>query len=354
MRPRFGVLLASLLPFWVSADARWVRLTDPGRFEREAPEGPTWVSPAVRSPLPFRELVVSWNLREPSDLEVEVRAEGAGASGRWWHLGRWSASGEARLRTSVPGQRDATGRVETDTLVLESPPESLRIRLRFADPSRTPAVLKRLDLSFWSPDPRSEASPKPILRPGRASPPTILEVPRRSQADHPEGVTRWCSPTSLSMLLAHWAARSGRPEWDRQVPVVAAGVHDPAWPGTGNWAFNAAYAGSVPGLQAAAVRLGGMPDLEALIDAGIPVATSVSYAMLKGGASPAEGDGHLVVVCGVTATTVTVNAPGVRLARVRRDFPLTAFRSAWEASHRTAYVVWPEGRELPASPLGTW
>ncbi len=65
-------------------------------------------------------------------------------------------------------------------------------------------------------------------------------------------------------------------------------------------------------------------------------------------------DGHLVVVCGLSDSTVSVNDPGVRLSRVRREFPRAAFRNAWAASHQTVYVVWPEGRVLPVSPSGTW
>lgn len=179
-------------------------------------------------------------------------------------------------------------------------------------------------------------------------------MPLKSQADYPEGVTQWCSPTSLAMLMAFWGRQSARPEWDLDVRAVAAGVHDPGWPGTGNWVFNAAYAGSRPGLQAAAVRLAGVADLRALLDSGIPVAASVSYAVLKGRPKPEKGDGHLIVVCGLSGSTVIVNDPGVRLSRVRREFPLSAFEAAWSASHRTAYVVWPEGHSLPTSPLGTW
>jgi len=356
MMSRLSWCLGWLGTLLVCADARWSQITDPGSFRRESPKGSAWVSPEMPSPIPFRELVVSWNLREPVDLEVEVQARTGGVLGRWWHLGRWSGSPSSPWRTSVAGQRDGSGSVDTDTLMLAAPAEAIRLRVRFQEPSRTPALLKRIDLAFWSPDGPTDRKGTGSTQPraGAGVAPAPLEVPRRSQADDPEGVTRWCSPTSLSMLLAYWAGRSGRPEWDLDVRTVAAGVHDPGWPGTGNWAFNAAYAGSRPGLQAAAVRLGGLADLQALIDAGIPVATSVSYAVLKGGARPEKGDGHLIVVCGIPGPTVIVNDPGVRRSRVQREFPVSAFLSSWEASHRTAYVVWPEGRNLPASPLGTW
>lgn len=344
---------------WARAEVRWIQVSEFNHFERESSGSSAWVSPEWQSPIPFRELVLSWNLQadsaKASSLQVEAQVKTAGRWGRWWHLGRWggpmagAGTEEAPKRTSIRGQRDETGAVETDTLVLRSDAAAVRVRVRFDDPAAGPVLLKRMDLSLWSPKTVADSEPRFTADPSR-----VLEVPMKSQADYPEGVTQWCSPTSLAMLMAHWGRQSGKPEWDLDVRTVAAGVHDPGWPGTGNWSFNAAYAGSRPGLQAAAVRLAGLDDLAALLEAGIPVATSVSYAVLKGAAKPEKGDGHLVVICGLSPFTVTVNDPGVRLSRVRREFPLPAFRAAWSASHQTAYVVWPEGRTLPVSPSGTW
>lgn len=335
------------------ADAQWIPVTEFHQFRRESLNASAWRSQEWKSSKPFRELVVSWNLRTDADLEVECQVQSAGHWGRWWHLGHWSPS--PTQRTSVRGQRDGSGSVDTDTLVLPTPGQAVRLRVRFSDATQTPAVLKRMDLALWT----HASGPEEPIPAGQPTPasraiPKILDVPQKSQADYPEGVTQWCSPTSLAMLMAYWGHRTGHADWDLDVRTVAAGVHDPGWPGTGNWSFNAAYAGSRPGLQAAAVRLSGITDLEALLDSGIPVAASVSYAVLKGGPKPEKGDGHLVVVCGLSDSTVSVNDPGVRLSRVRRDFPRVAFRNAWAASHQTVYVVWPEARALPASPLGTW
>ena len=349
MRPRWWGCWGFWATLIAGADAKWVSVTGFDRFERESPDASAWVSPEWTSAIPFRELVVSWNLRTSTDLQIEAQVQTAAGRGRWWHLGHWSTNGTPARRTSVRGQKDESGRVDTDTLWLREAASAVRVRVRFSDPSMTPAVFKRMDLALWSPTPSATSGTPSTPRGG-----PILEVPRKSQADYPEGVTQWCSPTSLAMLMAFWGGLSGRAEWDLDVRTVAAGVHDPGWPGTGNWSFNAAFAGSRPGLQAAAVRLSGIADVEALLQAGIPVAASVSYAVLKGAPKSEPGDGHLIVVCALSAETVTVNDPGVRLSRVRREFPLSAFRSAWAASHQTVYVVWPEGRALPNSPLGTW
>jgi hypothetical protein len=347
LRFRWGWGMLGALAAW--ADARWVSVTEFSRFERESPESSAWVSPEWTSPMPFRELVVSWNLRTPTDLQIEAQVMTTTGQGRWWHLGHWSTNAAPARRTSVRGQKDGSGRVDTDTLWLREPASAVKLRVRFSNPSQTPAVFKRMDLALWSPTVGVASAAGSVPQGAR-----MLEVPRKSQADYPEGVTQWCSPTSLAMLMAFWGERSGRAEWDLDVRTVATGVFDPGWPGTGNWAFNAAFAGSRPGFQAAAIRLSGIADIESLLEAGIPVAASVSYAVLKGAPKPEPGDGHLIVVCGLSPDTVTVNDPGVRLSRVRREFPLPAFRAAWAASHQTVYVVWPEGCALPASPLGTW
>jgi hypothetical protein len=147
------------------------------------------------------------------------------------------------------------------------------------------------------------------------------------------------------MLLAYWSRELHRPELDFDVRAVATAVHDPGWPGTGNWPFNMAFAGAQPGLRACAARFTDLAEVERWTENGLPVAASVSYAMLKGGLLPEPGDGHIVVVCGFTPDgDVVVNDPGVRREKVRRVFPRGDFARAWALSHRTVYLVWPVGR----------
>ncbi len=308
-----------------------------------------WTSQKLPSPAPFSELVVSWNALPEAAFSLEALVHDGPDTSRWWSIARWSSGTNSPGRTSISGQRHASGRMDTDTLSLTSEVSAVRIRLTFDGTVEGPAAVPLIALSTWS----AESSPTNAL-PVPPSSLRVIEVPRKSQTDYPEGVTRWCSPTSTAMLLAHWGNVLARPELDLDVRTVAAGVYDPGWSGTGNWVFNTAFAGSKPGLRSCAARLGGIEDLHALISAGLPAAVSVSYAQLKGAANVAEGDGHLVVVCGFTPTTVVINDPGVRLERVRREIPVADFLRAWDVSHRTAYLVWPANSALPPSPLGTW
>jgi hypothetical protein len=224
---------------------------------------------------------------------------------------------------------------------LKSAVRGVRLRVSVAD--GPPESVRLLALAF-----ANAASNPPARPPVRAAWGRILEPPRRSQAVYPEGVTKWCSPASTSMLLGFWAAKTGDPAVDLDVPAAAAAVYDDAWAGTGNWPFNTALLGARPGLRACVARLEDLADLEAWTAAGLPAAASLSYALMQGRPAAEPGDGHLVVVCGFDGEgRVVINDPGVRPERVRRVVPRDAFDRAWAHSGRTAYLAWPESASPP-------
>jgi hypothetical protein len=161
-----------------------------------------------------------------------------------------------------------------------------------------------------------------------------------------------CSPTTVSMLLSYWAAQLNRPELDVEVPAVCAAVHDPGWPGWGNWAFNMGYAGSFPGMRAYATRLSGLAEVEGWIAAGIPVGLSVCYNKLRGKSD--EPSGHLIICVGFTVGgEVVVNDGGTR-KNIRKTFSREAVERAWANSQNTVYLVYPAGATLPNDRLEHW
>ena len=343
------VALAALLPVLrLAGDARLVTLTNFSTFHASgSPGGPlVLISPPVLPGFSWRELVVSWNAASNVTLAVAARPlEPAGAP--FLSLGQWAAvQGPDTPRTSVNGQNAAWGEVQTDVVVLRGTSAGAEVRLEIRGPL---SGLRRLSLAFGSGDPPQIPGNHETVRTpawGRS-----LSVPVRSQAEYPEGVTRWCSPTSTAMLMAYWGEQLGRPDWIVPVPVIAQAVDDPGWGGTGNWPFNMAFAGCQPGLNSAVARWESLADLESWIAAGLPAAASVSYAMLKGRPAAASGDGHLVVVRGFTPDgAVEVNDPGVRRERVMRRVPRADFERAWRHSGRTVYLIWPDGHPLPAGP----
>jgi hypothetical protein len=283
-------------------------------------------------------------------LTVEARAFRPEGPTRFYTLGRWSADPTLGPRASVPGQKDEDGEVQTDTLVLKRLAFDFQLRLTLRGDAGRGEGVEFLAVSLL--DPSINAPPLP---PNRKAWGRTLRVPVKSQADFPEGVQNWCSPTSTAMILGYWAKQLKTPSLDWYVPEVARMVHDPEWPGTGNWPFNTAFAGMQPGLQACVARFTDVSEIEDWIARGFPVAASVSYAQLLGRPKPAPGDGHLVVVVGFTKSgDVVLNDPGVRRERVRRVIPRNNFIAAWARSHRTIYLVWPERAQLPPNSRGHW
>ncbi|MBN9691783.1 MAG: C39 family peptidase [Verrucomicrobia bacterium] len=291
----------------------------------------------------WNKVVASWNAAPSVALQVEVRPVPPEDS-RFYSFGTWTARPDSDSpRTSLNNQKDAVASMHTDTLVLKEPATRFQVRVTVKGARRD---VKAVYLAFTDTTVPAETSEV------RSAWAWDLGVPIRSQAEFPEGVDKWCSPTSTSMLLAYWAEQRKRPDWDQPVQDTAAGVFDPGWGGTGNWPFNMAFAGSHDGLRACVSRLGGMADLERWILSGAPAAVSVSYALLKGKPAAESGDGHLVVVRGFTPEgDVIVNDPGVRRERVRRVFPRADFIRAWNYSDRTAYLVWPEDHLVPVGSV---
>ena len=306
-------------------------------------------SPVLTPAFLWSEAIVSWNVPTNTRLTVEAAPDGRA---HWFVLGHWSADTNAGPRTSVTGQQDAWGRVDTDTLVAAQPATRLQVRLRVPLSLRTSP-----EPSAWRVGVCFLAAQEQILPPPpqRSAWGRKLDVPILSQADYPEGVQNWCSPTSLTMVLRWWRAHGLEdiPAWD--VREVAQGVNDPGWPGTGNWPFNMAFAGQQPGLHACLARWAGLGDIETWIMAGRPVVASVSYAQLKGAPNPLPGDGHLVVVTGFSPEgDVEINDPGVRRERVAKVVPRAVFERAWAHSRRTVYLVWPARAGTPTGGGGRW
>jgi hypothetical protein len=182
----------------------------------------------------------------------------------------------------------------------------------------------------------------------------VLEVPRLSQMAYAEvGGRGWCSPTAVAMVLAHAGALP--PTTD--IPAAAHEVFDPAYDGTGNWSFNAAWAATLSG-HAFVTRLHDLRDAERFVDAGIPLVASVAYppGALRG--APTRGtDGHLLVIRGFTATgDVVTNDPGAPSERsVRRTYDRAALERAWlDGSGGTVYVIHRDDHPLPGGGRGAW
>lgn len=333
---------------WDSLDA-WHKANPADSDKRET----ILVSPPIEPGIQVREVIPSWNASSPgaSAIRTSIRAKVGERWTRWFEFGDWALDPARHARESVPGQKDPDGRVDTDTLILAQPPSILEMRVTLiADADGAQPRVRFAGIAL------SDATPLSAdLPPNRQAWGRVLDVPERSQVVYPEGRNSWCSPTSTSMILAYWGQTRHRAELSNlDVPEVARGVNDPKWPGTGNWAFNMAYAGAMPGLRAYVVRLSDPSELEDWIVAGYPVAISVSYDYLRGREKRRASDGHLVVCRGFTEKgEIVVNDPGTR-SPIRRVFPRQDLIKGWGHSRFTAYVILPEDAQPPKDRFGHW
>ncbi|MCS1407017.1 MAG: hypothetical protein M2R45_00173 [Verrucomicrobia subdivision 3 bacterium] len=304
-------------------------------------------SPLIRSVVEFDELVPSWNVEGEvcCSLSVEVLV-----GDRWagpYSFGHWSRGEFAAGRTSVNGQKDEIGQVSTDTLILTRPARVVRLRMILQPADVGVESLKLVGLSFTD----TKAVPVPLVSDRRAWG-KELSVPRICQLDFKGGEV-WCSPASVSMVLAYWANQLSRPELRKPVPQVAAEIFDPGWNGTGNWSFSTAYAGAFSGIRGLVVRLSDSVELEAFILAGIPLSVSVAYDVLKG-MERRGSDGHLVVCVGFDRDgDIVVNDPA-KSPQVHWVYPREAFVKAWAYSKNTAYLIYPETQALPPDSSLLW
>ncbi len=330
---------------------RFIGLTNFANFSRSQSAGETvMTSPRLSPGLDWNELIVSWNTEQGQEslLTIDVRGIFPDHSTKFYTLGRWASDGKNPLRGSVKDQLDADGEVLTDTLLLTRPGADVEVRLSFtASKEGTTPQVKFIGISFANTKSVPVAFP-----PNKSAWGRLIDVPQRSQLSYPDGKA-WCSPTAVSMVLSHWGKVLRRSELNRGVPSTARAVFDPNWPGTGNWPFNTAFAGSLPGMRGYVTRLCGVSEIEDWIADGIPVALSISYSALKG--IPKErADGHIVVCIGFDASgNPIINDPG-SLFEMRKTFPRENLIKAWVTSQNTAYLIYPEDKSVPKDPYGHW
>ena len=295
------------------------------------------------------EFIPSWNanLAPDSWLRVELRAFHGKTATKFYDLGHWSRDAALHPRESVKGQKDSDGDVDTDTLQLTAPADAFQLKLTLG-PAASAAQLKLLTVS--SLDTHVSVKQRDSLRSVCGKPP--LPVPQRSQCAWPEGVSKWCSPTTTSMLLAFSSEQTNRPDLNFDVPDVARAIHDTTWNGTGNWAFNMAFAGAQAGMRAMVARFDDVRELEEWIASGHPVGISLCSNRLRGKDNPASG--HLVVCVGFTANgDVILNNPG-SLRDTQKTYARDVFIHSWAYSKNTVYLVYPEGVKLPRDKFNHW
>ncbi len=309
------------------------------------------LSPEISADMDWNQLIVSWNADAPTGTYVKVEAKAIlpDHKTKFYTMGKWSPDNEAFERTSVRRQKDSDGNVAEDTLILSKFANATQIRVTLGSTNGAMPKLKFLGVCFANTKVEFPKHPS-----DRAAWGKIIPTPEISQNAYPQE-KGWCSPTSLTMVLQRWSKELNRPEMHLDVPQVAASVYDDAYDGTGNWPFNAAFAGSFPDMRAYVTRFDSMSELEAWVNAGIPVIISAPWHLLAPG-RPDTGSGHLTVCVGFTPNgDVVDNDPGTNPKKsVQHIYKRKNVLNAWSKSYHTVYLVYPVEAKIPENTLGQW
>lgn len=305
------------------------------------------VSPIVPSAFAFTQAIPSWNADTPAGtwVETQLRARTGSRWTRWYNLGVWASGSSATERHSVEDQEDGDGSVATDTLLLNTSGGQplvanafqMKVRL-FSDTGVASPTLRAASVTVSTTPVRPST-----LSVGKSSLwGKVIKVPLCSQMVYADGGEVWCSPTSVSMVLAYWKA-DGAP-CEGRVRASVSGVYDWVYDGHGNWPFNTAYA-ATQGLESYVARFTSLAQAEPWIAAGVPIVFSIGWG--KGelaGAPVSSSNGHLAVLVGFDPEgNPVVNDPAASSnGDVQRTYRRVELERLWlEHSGGTVYLIYP-------------
>ena len=302
-----------------------------------------WTSAEVKTAFPFTELLPSWNVSAPPDtglrLEVRVRGARGGRWSPWLYLGSWGRTPPATKR--VVSCRH--GVVNVDYLALDAAADAYQVRVEFLSFSlnkQASPSLRRVAVCY-SGVTGAPRRPSPVEGWARD-----LNVPFRTQRDAPKSLSgEICSPTSVTMVLAHFGV-------ERPVVENALSIWDDENEMFGNWGRAVALASEL-GMDGWLTRFRHWDRVKAQIAAGQPVIASIRF---KKGEFPSailpETSGHLIVIRGFTpAGEVIVNDPASREKGNGVVYRAEELARAWFDHGGVGYII---HKPIPAtSPGGT-
>ena len=299
--------------------------------------GSNYQSEVIHFDDPMDRGVLSWNVFVVGKNSVKFQLRAKMSNGRftpWYTMGVW---GGKKGSTSVMGQKNAYGKVDVDTLILEQPSQDWQYRLISKGGGKdgwplinNVALTVKNSKTFKKSDLGNNAKPFTV--------PAISQFQEAKTEMRPELARRICSPTSSAMALRYNGLK---------VPSLvdyAMSVFDKGSDMYGNWAFNTAglYDGLVNKIAgndvATYVRwYSSFDDLLTNVVAGQPVIVSIGFTEGDLDGAPIPTAGHLVVVRGADSKYVYVNDPAMPTdAKVATRYKRDQFVKAWKG---IAYVI---------------
>jgi hypothetical protein len=230
---------------------------------------------------------------------------------------------------------------DVDVFTAAAPCEAARLRIRLgaADPGALAAAPWAATLSA------SDLAPPTRIDPTGTTP--RLAVPALSQMEAPPEIAlRICSPTSVAMVLAYWAAPAA-------VTPLADEMFHPATDRYGIWPAAIKAAGR-RGVAGYLLRFPDWPSAAWCLARGLPIIASVRYAAGElTGAPLRETSGHLLVLAGCDGDHVLVNDPvAPSRGEVPRRYLRAELQRAWLDRAGVGYVLFRPEQVASADRAG--
>lgn len=285
---------------------------------------------------PFTQLIFSWNavrpLRGYFSFYAQVRDTATKKWGPWHKMVDWGNSIQrsyvskgngfssyAHVRLEIEGKKTA---------------DAFRVKIESKDTATLDCVhslcVATSHFGLFAPEPVDS-----ILH--KIKTVHIPNIPSIAQfaIEHPEK-HRICSPVSCMMVAQYLTGNT------YDVHEFVKGVFDTGLSVYGSWACNMAHLFDVCKNSAYfyVKRCNSFVDIYKQLERGIPCIVSVR-GTLPGAMKPFPS-GHLMVVvgCDISSKEVVCHDPAAeQTSQVLKRYPLAAFLSAWERSHRLTYAV---------------
>lgn len=333
-----------------------------------------WTSPMFYPGQDITTVIPSFKVDTPPGTFVKFYVRGATASGRvssYDNLGSWTTRDQEFARQSQYPQSDdlATTAVDTFTANGSTKFRGFQIHVvlhKLIGNAASPTLTAMGAVAAQTP-PKVPSVSKPYFINRQLNVPTYSQMIHKGEyPQYGGGGENWCSPTSLAMIMGYYGKLPSKSNYswvetnyaDPFVDHVARGTYDYAYQGTGNWPFNTAFANQYVD-HGFVTRLTNLRDAEQFINAGIPLAATITFP--RGGLDGApisSTPGHVLVITGFDSKgNVRVNDPAAPAnSSVKRTYNRAQFEKAWLSKGGVVYVVHDDKHPLPPAfgPNNAW
>ncbi len=320
---------------------------DPAGAAKRYPHRGSWTSEVLEEPGGMVELLPSWNLDCPPETGLKAfvrfsRSEAAGGGdvekdwSPWLYLGSWGqTSGAGKRVVSYEGAE-----VAIDFLTLDRPARWFQLKVvleSFTTGAGAVSPAVRQVVAVAATQSAKQERGGDVEAGDVAGTRIELPVPYRSQQSNEPAVrSQTCSPTSLSMVMAHWGV-------DLSAQEVSERVFDREYGLFGNWHRAVAFASS-RGLGGHLTYVREWSEVRRHLERGQPMIASIRFKEGEFPSNPMKQTaGHLIVVVGMTDTgDAIVHDPAFHEGGKQIVYQKNELARAWLGKGGVTYLIYPQ------------